>query len=45
MFEVLAHADLPHQFVLVAVHPRQLPHVSKRVLDPICQLGERINET
>lgn len=45
MFDVLAHPDLPHQLVLVAVHPRQLPHVSKRVLDPVCQLGERHNDT
>ena len=38
MFEVLAHADLSHQLVLVAVHSSQLAHVCKDVLDPVRQL-------
>lgn len=38
MFQVLAHANLPHQLVLVAVHARQLPHMGKDILQPICQL-------
>ena len=44
MLDVLAHADLPHQLVLVAVHSRQLPHMSKRVLDPVCQLEKEHNK-
>lgn len=38
MLEVLAHADLPHQLVLVAVHSRQLAHVGKDVLQTVGQL-------
>lgn len=38
MLEVLAHPDLPHEFVFVPVHPRQLPDVSKDVLEAVCQL-------
>lgn len=38
----LAHADLAHKLVLVAVHPSQLANVSKGVLQAICQL-ESIN--
>jgi hypothetical protein len=42
VLEVLAHADLPHQLVLVAVHAGQLTHMRKRVLQPVSQL-ERVN--
>lgn len=38
MFQVFAHSNLPHQFVLVPVHPRELTHVGKDVLQAICQL-------
>ena len=38
MFEVFAHSDLPHQFVLVAIHSSQLTNVSKRVLKTVGQL-------
>jgi len=38
MLEVLAHANLPHQLVLVAVHSRQLTDVRKDVLKTVCQL-------
>lgn len=38
VLEVLAHADLSHQLVLVAVHASQLAHVGKDVLQPVCQL-------
>lgn len=38
MLQVFAHPDLSHQLVLVAVHARQLTHVSKDVLQPIRQL-------
>ena len=38
MLEILAHADLSHQLVLVAVHPSQLTHVGKDVLQSVRQL-------
>ena len=38
MLDVLAHADLPHQFVLVSVHASELAHVSKHVLEAVRQL-------
>mmetsp|Transcript_6161 Transcript_6161/g.24641 ORF Transcript_6161/g.24641 Transcript_6161/m.24641 type:complete len:696 (-) Transcript_6161:121-2208(-) len=38
VLEVLAHADLAHHAVLVAVHARQLAHVSERVLQAVGQL-------
>lgn len=38
MLEVFAHPDLPHQLVFVPVHPSQLPHMSKDVLEAVCQL-------
>lgn len=38
MLQVLAHADLPHKFVLVTIHASQLPHVGKYILQSICQL-------
>ena len=38
----LAHADLSHQLVLVAVHAGELAHVAEGVLQPIRQL-ERIH--
>ena len=38
MLEVFAHSYLPHQFVLVPIHPCQLTHMSKYVLNPVCQL-------
>lgn len=40
VFQVLAHADLPHQLILVAVHACQLSHVGKNILQPVCQLQE-----
>jgi hypothetical protein len=42
VLEVLAHADLSHQLVLVTVHARQLAHVGKDVLDPVGQLESNI---
>lgn len=41
MFQVFAHADLSHQLVLVAVHARQLSHVSKDILQPVGQLQDK----
>lgn len=41
MLQVLAHSDLSHQLVLVPVHASQLTHVSKDVLQSICQLQYR----
>lgn len=41
MLQVLAHSDLSHQLVLVPVHASQLTHVSKDVLQSICQLQSR----
>jgi len=38
MLDVLAHADLSHEFVLIAVHASQLPNMSKDVLQTISQL-------
>lgn len=38
MLQVFAHSDLSHQLVLVAVHARQLPDMSKDVLQSIRQL-------
>jgi len=38
MLEVLAHANLPHQLVLVAVHAGQLADVRKYVLEAVRQL-------
>ena len=38
MFEVFAHPYLPHQFVLVPVHPRELADVGECVLQAISQL-------
>eukprot|EP00123_Amoebidium_parasiticum_P018100 comp24100_c1_seq1/m.43517 comp24100_c1_seq1/g.43517 ORF comp24100_c1_seq1/g.43517 comp24100_c1_seq1/m.43517 type:complete len:308 (+) comp24100_c1_seq1:5498-6421(+) len=38
MLQVLAHADLPHQLVLVAVHACKLTHVCEDVLHAISQL-------
>jgi len=35
MFQVLAHPDLSHELVLVAVHARQLTDVSKHILETI----------
>lgn len=42
MLQVLAHADLPHQLVLVAVHACQLAHVGKDVLQTVGQLQRNI---
>ena len=42
VLEVLAHADLPHELVLVAVHARQLADVGKDVLDAVSEL-ERVH--
>ena len=41
MLEILAHTDLSHQLVLVAVHTSQLAHVGEDVLQPIRQLKGR----
>mmetsp|Transcript_736 Transcript_736/g.1704 ORF Transcript_736/g.1704 Transcript_736/m.1704 type:complete len:700 (-) Transcript_736:62-2161(-) len=38
MLEVLAHADLPHQPVLVPVHAGELPHVAEDVLQAVGEL-------
>ena len=38
MFQILAHSDLFHQFVLVTVHSGELTDVSKGVLESVCQL-------
>mmetsp|Transcript_3491 Transcript_3491/g.11579 ORF Transcript_3491/g.11579 Transcript_3491/m.11579 type:complete len:907 (-) Transcript_3491:778-3498(-) len=38
VLEVLAHPDLPHEPVLVPIHPGELPHVRKDVLQPVRQL-------
>ena len=38
MLQVLAHSNLTHEFVLVPVHSRQLPNMSKRILQPIRKL-------
>ena len=40
MFQVLAHANLSHQLVLVAVHACQLTHVGKDVLHSVSQLKQ-----
>lgn len=42
MFEILAHSDLSHEFVLVAVHTSELAYVGKCVLQTIGKL-EGIN--
>lgn len=36
MFQILAHPDLPHQFVLVAIHASQLTNMGKDILQSIC---------
>lgn len=38
VLQVLAHANLPHQLVLVAIHPRQLADVSEDVLQAVGEL-------
>lgn len=38
VLEVLAHANLPHELVLVAVHARELPDVAKGVLQAVGKL-------
>ena len=38
VFQIFAHADLPHQFVLVTVHSGELADVGEDVLEPIGQL-------
>lgn len=38
MLEILAHADLPHQLVLVAIHARQLAHMGEDILQAVGQL-------
>jgi hypothetical protein len=42
VLEVLAHADLPHELVLVAVHAGELADVREDVLDAVRQL-ERVH--
>ncbi len=41
MLQVFAHSDLPHELVLVAVHPSQLTNMSEDVLQSIWQLQSR----
>jgi hypothetical protein len=43
MFQVLAHADLPHQLIFVSIHACQLSHVGKYILQTICQLQKKKN--
>lgn len=38
MLKILAHPNLSHQLVLVAVHSSKLAHVTKNVLQTIRQL-------
>ena len=38
VLQVLTHADLSHQLVLVAVHASQLTHVGKHILQAVRQL-------
>ncbi|CAN8015572.1 unnamed protein product, partial [Ixodes persulcatus] len=38
VLEVLAHANLTHELVLVAVHARELAHMGEDVLEPVGQL-------
>ena len=46
MLEILAHADLPHQLVLVAIHSCQLTHVREDILETVRQLeGVDVAET
>lgn len=42
VLQIFAHADLPHQFVFVTVHSRELADVSKYVLQTVGQL-ESVN--
>mmetsp|Transcript_61033 Transcript_61033/g.143984 ORF Transcript_61033/g.143984 Transcript_61033/m.143984 type:complete len:850 (-) Transcript_61033:159-2708(-) len=42
VLQVLAHADLAHEAVLVAVHARELPDVRERVLQAVGEL-ERVD--
>ncbi len=44
MLQILAHSNLPHQLIFIAVHPCKLAHMSKGVLKTICKL-ERIHIT
>ena len=41
MLQVLTHADLPHQLVLVSVHSGELPDVGKDVVQAVGQLSNR----
>lgn len=38
MLQILAHSDLPHEFVLVTIHAGQLSDVGKDVLQAIGKL-------
>ncbi len=38
MFQIFAHADLSHEFVLVSIHSSELANVGKSVLQTIRQL-------
>lgn len=42
MLKIFAHADLSHEFVLVAVHSRELANMSENVLKTVGQL-ERVH--
>lgn len=42
MLEILAHANLPHELVLVPVHARKLSDVSERELKSVGEL-ERVD--
>lgn len=44
MLQILAHPDLPHQFILVAIHASQLTNMGKDILQPICQLQRNEKE-
>ena len=35
MLKILAHSDLPHQFILVSVHPSQLSNMGEHILKSI----------
>lgn len=44
MFEILAHANLLHQLILISVHASQLTNVSKNILNTICKLKHKIKK-
>lgn len=38
MFEIFAHPNLPHEFVLITIHAGELAYVGKNILKTIGQL-------